>query len=243
MSKKISLLIPNKIKPNLGILFHEYLNRVGDDIGDSSDDVYSHQLALLGLIYGYDEDEDDDVVFPFNRSESKRRNHSGKKKDVYEEFWENVDDYEGAYGNKSKRKHRHNKSSKKKFSGIDIHEPYSGWEDDWLDDESNSDYDYDTDNGEVVANQNMRWDDNLVIWFYPIYNNKNNRIEFNSLKEFDDFCGEHGYTVSKETAEDIVYRPISHVCLYPSLKEYGTYEICACESYADMVFEAVSVDA
>jgi K+-sensing histidine kinase KdpD len=75
------------------------------------------------------------------------------------------------------------------------------------------------------------------IYYYPDYHNKDNRLEFNSLSGFSDFCEENGYNVPDHIATDIMYRRVSHVCLRPDAREYGLYEIMAEESYGSMFYE------
>jgi hypothetical protein len=76
------------------------------------------------------------------------------------------------------------------------------------------------------------------IWFYPDYKDKTDKLEFNSLKDFDDFCAKNEFLVPPYVGERIAYRPVSHVCLNPGAKERGVDEIMGAESYGDMYYEA-----
>ena len=64
------------------------------------------------------------------------------------------------------------------------------------------------------------------------------KLEFNNLKGFDDFCSSNDFLVPPYVGERIAYRPVSHVCLNPGAKERGVDEIMGAESYADMFYEA-----
>ena len=76
------------------------------------------------------------------------------------------------------------------------------------------------------------------IWFYIDYHDKSDKLEFNSLKEFDDFCAKNDFVVPPYIGERIAYRPVSHVCLSPKAKDKGINEIIGEESYADMFYQA-----
>ena len=164
--------------------------------------------------YYDDDDEDEDVIWPVVKK--------GKKKDktAYEQFWE-------AEEKKAKQKHR--KRGKKNARIIDINTPYSGHE------ENPTECGYDDLDSDGI-------NDGKLIYYYPNYRNKEDRLEFNTLKEFDDFCADYGYTVPPYVGEQIAYRRVSHVCLNPTVREYGMFEIMAEESYADMMYEAVDVE-
>jgi hypothetical protein len=101
---------------------------------------------------------------------------------------------------------------------IDITKPYSQGFIDEADDKEDMDY---------------------HIWFYLDYHDKTDKLEFNSLKSFDDFCSSNEFVVPPYVSERIAYRPVSHVCLNPGAKERGVNEIMGAESFADMFNEAV----
>ena len=87
------------------------------------------------------------------------------------------------------------------------------------------------------------WDaNNVTIYFYPNYSIKDDRLTFNRLKEFDDFCADEGFVVPSNISEEIAYRRVSHCCLSPSAREHGRLEIYAAESYGDMVYDVCDVE-
>lgn len=233
MSKKIIIPLPN-IRYQLHDLFHEHLDEMydlerthrycgGSDEYDYMDDDEMYWLMQQGYVFPgmtddgcyYDDDDDDDpnLIWPIKDK---------KKKTAYDEFWE-------AEEKKAKQKHR-KRGKKKNARIIDINVPYSGHEENPTEYGGYDDLDSDGIN------------DGKLIYYYPNYRNKEDRFEFNTLKEFDDFCADYGYTVPPYVGEQIAYRRVSHVCLNPTMREHGMFEIMAEESYADMMYEAVDVD-
>lgn len=272
MSKKIQLIIPNKTKPNLHMLFHVWVDRVSKERQSSHssyDDIYNEwsYLAKMGLleIYPSEDDFDDcDVVFPYNSRNNARLNGMSDD-DAYEMFWlqeeakrrrrearkqhGNIIDAEySEVGGKKKHKHRR-KGKGNRNRIMDLSTPYSGLEEepDIVGYGTNfRNYPNKTkdkrDSWEDDIDERERFDDHAIIWYYPNYFNKEDRLEFNSLKEFDDFCADEGFVVPPYIAEEIAYRPISHVCLRPEARESGIYEIFAAESYAAMAYEVCDVN-
>ena len=239
MSKKISISIPDKIKPNLHELFHVWLTRFNLEKKNKSRnrhnpfEDYTESELLYLMSYGInpydfcddydyayptDDDFDDvDYVFPsgddfsFGGCKDGNKHRTKKKHNHLDDGFSNYVEIKS-----KKHKHKRGKSSKK----IDIYTPYSGFEGD-VDDESS---------------------DSVLIWYYPNYSNKDDRLEFNSLKEFDDFCRDEGFVISPSVAEGIAYRPVSHVCLMPESRERGVYELYAADSYADMAYEVCNIE-
>jgi hypothetical protein len=121
-----------------------------------------------------------------------------------------------------KGKHKHTKHRGKRGKGgakvIDINTPYS------------SNYIDDTETGDALENNK--------IYFYEDYHNKYDRIEFNNLFEFDQYCKELGLSVPAYVAEQIAYSPINHCCLNPTAKEQGVLEVMREETYGEMFYEA-----
>ena len=78
------------------------------------------------------------------------------------------------------------------------------------------------------------------IWFYPDYHDKEDRLEFNSIKEFSDYCVSEGYFISDAYISDLRWRYESHCCL----KSCGVdgYEVICEHSYGEMFYEACDVD-
>jgi hypothetical protein len=223
MSKKIKIDIPNKVKPNLISLFHEYLSRKAKEPICSSYedwDDYDDMAAYWDKVFpGWDDDLDDDnVVFPPRNNSvvilNPKGKGKGKKKDPFQDFWSQEDREESFFkGGKSKMKHKKGKKARI----LDIHTPYSGYEDDISNDE---DIEY------------------KEIWFYPDYHCKDDKLEFNSIKEFSDYCENQGYFVSKEVTSDLVWRYESHCCLRPESEKIGLLEIMTEHSYGEMFYVA-----
>ena len=237
MSKKIKINIPNKIKPNLISLFHEYLSRKAKEPTYSSYedwDNYDDMAAYWDRVFpGWDEDIDDDsdVVFPPRSNGililNPKGKGKGKKKDPFQDFWSQEDREESFFkGGKGKMKHKKGKKARI----LDINVPYSGYEDD--------DTEYNLDD---IGFDATSYDDDTEykeIWFYPDYHCKDDKLEFNSVKEFSDYCENQGYFVPKEVAKDLVWRYESHCCLNPESERVGLLEIMSGHSYGDMFYDA-----
>ena len=236
MSKKVNVIAPGIARGNLLSLFKQYVTRrvkeeraywasVGRCLGSrhsmsylldfDEDDDYDEEMEKLRRYYNGMSDEDDfyvdddgSIVFPPSKS-----NVSEYEEDEYFASLNKLN-------NKGKYKHRKNRGHRgsKKAKVIDINTPYSGSEDLPF-----------TDEADIGTGK---------IYFYPNYEDKYDRIEFDSLVEFDKYCQEEGYLVPPYVGETIAYKPVSHCCLNPYAKEHGVLEIMAEESYADMLFEA-----
>lgn len=74
------------------------------------------------------------------------------------------------------------------------------------------------------------------IWFYPDYHDKEDRLEFNTLKDFSDYCDREGYYVSSEVEGDILWRYESHCCIKKD--KSGLMEVISEHSYGEMFYEA-----
>ena len=231
MSKKINIPLQN-IRHYLHDLFHEYLEgkyefdrRYNQEYEDYDDEMaYWIQQGFIfpgindddGCYYDDDDDDDDpNLVWPINKKGKKGKRNDD---DAYAQYWEREE-------KKAKKKHKKGKNARI----ININDPYSG------DEESPTEY---------ASYEDLESDgiyDGKLIWYYPDYRNKSDKLEFNTLKEFDDFCADYGYVVPPYVAEQIAYRRISHVCLNPIAREHGIFEIMAEESYADMMYEACDI--
>ena len=234
MSKKI--IIPlNNMRHALHDLFHEYLDELYDLERtcrgsrrcnyDWTDDEEVQWLMQQGVVFpgmeddmanfydGEYEDEDADTIWP-----PKKKKHSI---DPYGDYWNMVE----ALEKKSKKK-KHKRGNRGKGKVIDITTPYSGMEE-----KPREVDDYDTTGIE----------DGKEIWFYPDYSNKHDRLEFNNLSDFSDFCAEQGYHVEADVGMSIAYRRISHTCLDPELRDEGVFNIVAEESYGDMRYAVTPV--
>ena len=69
------------------------------------------------------------------------------------------------------------------------------------------------------------------IKFYHDIENELSVQEFDSLKEFNDFCGEHGYIMGTVDYNNLVNNPVVHCCLDPISLEYGEKEVVTDNSY------------
>lgn len=69
------------------------------------------------------------------------------------------------------------------------------------------------------------------IKFYSDIENELSVREFNSLKEFDDFCQENGYHLSATDYNNLVDWSVVHCCLDPISEEYGEHDIITDNSY------------
>jgi len=233
MSKKI--IIPlNNMRHALHDLFHEYLDELYELERtcrgsrrcnyDWTDDEEVQWLMQQGVIFpgmeddmanfydGEYEDEDADTIWP------PKKKHS---LDPYGDYWNMIDALE-----KKKGKKKHKRGNRGKGKVIDITTPYSGMEE-----EPREVDDYDASGIE----------DGKEIWFYPDYSNKHDRLEFNNLNDFSEFCAEQGYHVEADVGMSIAYRRISHTCLDPELRDEGVFSIVAEESYGDMRYAVTPV--
>ena len=245
MSKKINIVIPNKVRPDLVSLFHAYLSRKSNEVSshssynDMDDDEYSAMLEYWDRMFpGWDKDdyaEDDvndyDVVYPPSDGGTSnvivmkpRRDSKGSKRhrerDVYNDFWSQREREESWCRSDKKKKHHSRGKSKRKL--FDITKPYSGEEDEYSFDDIGLDY----------------GDGEKEIWFYPDYHCKDDRLEFNSLSDFNDYCGDMGYLVTKDVMEDILYRYESHCCLNPESEKVGLLDVMSGHSYGEMFYDA-----
>ena len=234
MSKKVNVISPGISRGNLVSLFKQYVVRkveeekeywrtVGRCLGGrypnyllyDDDDEYDEEMAKLRAYYSgevdddYYVDDDGSIIFPSKTVDEFLKNE--------ESYWDKLDKL-NSKGKYKHRKHRGSRGRNKKAKVIDINTPYSGSEDLPF-----------TDEADIGTGK---------IFFYPNYEDKYDRLEFNSLVEFDEYCQEEGYCVPPYVGEVIAYKPVSHCCLNPYAKEHGVLEVMAEESYADMCYEA-----
>lgn len=238
MSKKINITIPNKVRPNLINLFHEYLSRKSKEPRSTihepylwDEDDYEDMAAYWGQMFpGWDDnlDDDSDIVFPphgdgniivMNPQKLKNGKRRDKDKEAYDSYWQQ--EREEGFGKKSKHKH----SKGKKCKTFDITTPYSGEEEE---------YDFD----DIRLQTEDYEPETKHIWFYPDYHCKEDRIEFCTLKDFNDYCDSMGYYVSNEVTNDIIWRYESHCCLNPESERLGLLDIMTAHSYGDMFYDA-----
>lgn len=220
MSKKIKIPSIN-IKNNLVNLFHDFMKNSHDLSKRKCRNMYGYPC------YGYMDDDDDEMLYLMSQ---------GYVFPYTDEDYYDDDDGDVIWPpkkDKVKSKHRkHHKGSKARM--IDLNQPYSGDEDNprEVDDEDDN----------VIFSEYEEVDDNGLtngkeIYYYPDYHEKENRLEFTSLKAFNEFCDDNGYNVPKNVGDEIMYRRVSHVCLNPVVREYGMYEIIAESSYGNLFYE------
>lgn len=235
MSKKISLDIFGKERPNILSLFNSWLKRRVDegcdyynrrsiyDCYDIYDDDYEDEMETLRRYYGsvfsnstqFDDYDDSETIFPLKNDVDTTLRPGQYKKSAsdMDEYWDKMSKF-NSDGTKVKKKHR--KRHKAKI--VDINEPYNA---NYIDDDDAPVY--------------------CTIYFYDDYHNKYDRVEFNNLFEFDQYCKENGFNVPSYVSEEIAYSPISHCCLNPLARERGELEIMRQETYGDLYYEACDV--
>lgn len=235
MSKKIKIPSVN-IRSHLVDLFHTYLERTRKSYSNPYDDMDDEELMWLmqqqGYVFHdiidddyanfYDDDEDDaNIIWPLKQGVQK--SHKRTAKDIYAEFW-------GKEERKNKRKHRKGRKARV----INITEPYDGEEEEDVNDYEYTSYEEMSDDNGVT--------DGKEIYYYPDYHDKDSRLEFSTLKAFNDFCDDNGYMIPTHVANQIMFNRVSHTCLHPQSREYGMYEIMAEQSYGGLFYEACDTD-
>ena len=251
MSKKIELNIVGKSRPSLKGLFKKYISRKMHELKKRTEQYYKlfpfleqwgvdeEDVELLLRYYGCI-DKYGNIISDYDSS--KHKDSIWDEEDYWDEYEEiypgssssSYDDYDDVEysmysdkdesrkrGKNGKYKHSKSKKSKKDYDGAmeDITRPYSqGFIDEAEDDE---------------------FLEKKFIYFYPEHSNKTDRLEFNDLKEFDEFCEKSDFCVPPYVGERIAYRSVSHCCLNPNMKKRGVYEIMGAETYSEMYFEAV----
>ena len=218
MSKKKIKVSINNIRPNLYELFRKYISRRNEDLSYCQYD--DEDLYALGLLDLYDEDEDDYcVLYP---SLITKKKHKGKYKkkyannDIYSKYWEEEE-------NRINKNRHKDKNTITCYGENDL--PFSGYED-------CPNNEFSDDNGL----NSSQWDNNIIIYYYPDYHDENSRIEFLSLKDFDDYCYEKGFYVPSSVGHEISHSFVSHVCLLPHYIDYGMRQIYAAPSYNELFY-------
>ena len=74
------------------------------------------------------------------------------------------------------------------------------------------------------------------IWFYPDYHCKEDRIEFNSLRDFDEYCYENGYVMTNDVSDKIIWQYESHCCLDPRNRSIGLNDVVCEHSYGELFY-------
>lgn len=139
--------------------------------------------------------------------------------DEWDNYYNQLEREESFSNGKKKHKKRKKKSSRARV--VDFNDYDSN------DDYSSDDY------------YSSFYDDNVIkIIFYNDYHNEFDSFEFNSLKEFNDFCAKNGYYVPPEVEEDILYRKECHCCINPRSERLGSLEVIGESSYSNMYYVA-----
>jgi hypothetical protein len=258
MSNKVSLIISDKERPNLISLFKSYVKRRVKEETEKwekyyrehpyrgyeiYDDDYDEDMARLRRFYGMDalvdeywdeEDDDEDdtefseynyevdddgtIVFP-PQSGNKGSEDVTLRPGQYRRSAQDMDDYwnkMAKFNSNGKHKHVKHRGKRGNKHKRDINEPYNA---NFIDD------------ADDIISQN-------TIYFYPDYHDKYERLEFNSLVEFDEYCNEEGFVVPPYVGEILAYSTVSHCCLRPDAKEQGILEVMREDTYGDMFYEA-----
>lgn len=219
MSNKIKIPI-NNIKYRLRDLFHDFLSHHRHHCSyydNMDDDELMWLMQQQGYIfhdiddgedyanyYDYDDGDDGDVIWPLKNSDSNTI-------DAYAKFW----------NKEHNKKHKHRKGKRARL--IDINEPYSGEEEEYVSYEEVGDDDGICDGKEI--------------YYYPDYHDKDSRLEFSTLKAFNDFCDDNGYSIPTHISNLLIFNRVVHTCLHPQSREYGLYEIMAETSYGSLFYE------
>lgn len=231
MSKKITLSLSDKNRPNLSALFQSYMkNRkssrrlvnLGGMLIDMDDEEYSAMVDYWDSVFpGWDKEgtypseddySDEEFIFPGRTLNNTKAGKKGKRKnDPYKEYWKQEEREErwarnlmGKSTGKTKHK-RHGRTSRARI--IDI-----------------NDYEYD----EITPPK---------VIFYPDYHDQTDKMCFRNIMEFNDFCEENGYSVPAYVVSDLVYRTENHCCLDPMLEERGELSIVGEGSYGELFYE------
>ena len=226
MSKKINIVTPGISHSSLWDLFTKYVSRkveeekeywrsVGRSLGGRYsylyDDEYDDEMRKLREYYNGT--SDDDYYVDDDGCIIFPPNSSNSDYFEEDEYFKKLNKL-NSKGKKKHTKHRSRHRSKG-TKIIDINTPYSGFEEE---------------PDEIGGS--------IKIYYYPNYQDKYDRIEFDSLIEFDEYCQQEGFLVPPYIGEKLAYKPVSHCCLNPYARERGVLEIMAEESYADMMYEA-----
>lgn len=128
------------------------------------------------------------------------------------------------YKSNKGKKHKHKSyKSKKKGKNFDINTPYEGEEDE-----------YNLDDIHCVDDFH---EEHKEIWFYLDYRCKEDRLEFNTISEFESYCDSMGYLLDGAVMYEMSWRYESHCCLDPNSAKSGLFEIVSCYSYGELFYE------
>ena len=77
-----------------------------------------------------------------------------------------------------------------------------------------------------------------IIWFYLDYHDQDNRLEFNTLRDFEKYCHRKGYYVSISTENYLVYSNLCHCCVIDS---DGVKEVVCEDTYSHLFYSVCDV--
>ena len=154
-----------------------------------------------------------------------RKSNENSFKRFYQDFWD--DDYDDQM-ERLRRYYGYDDMDdadvvyppKDKAKVIDINTPYSGFEED--PDE------VDTDKHEI--------------YFYKDYHHQYDYIKFNSYAKFKKYCDEEGYYLSNVTICDVLYWHESHCCVGSGNTNYDTMEVVADSTYENLFYDVCEDD-
>lgn len=229
MTKVIKISLKNK--PNLSSLFDSHVKRMVDEEYNYSNNDYAEGSIIAYLTEKLDElygegqwDEND--LYEYGKLLGLNRfdlyccmNNNGVEWDYPSEndYWDDN------FSVRKKKKHKHKKSKKKPL--------YSFYDDNSFDDVVLQDTeDYYPSSTEYKE-----------IWYYPDYHDDIDKLEFNSLKDFSDYCADEGIYVPPFMADLLKYQSVSHCCLSGTSKENGRLELTVDDTYSNMFYTACTM--
>jgi hypothetical protein len=129
---------------------------------------------------------------------------------------DDFDDYEELYSYTGKRgkKKGHKEKARKKNNHYLLYSGNYDDDDDYWENRATM-----FNNGEWSDEDDDEGDTYKIIKFYPDMENEMTYREFNSIKEFSDFCDENGYYVSNFDMNNMINQYVTHCCVDPVSKE------------------------
>lgn len=263
MSKKLSLVIPGKERPNLLSLFHTYLIRKVKEEREAWEELYKRHGNRRAMIYDYYGDEYREEMEQLRRFYGNCFPNSGySMNEDWDDDWDDddYDDYDigddgeiifpssGVSQRVDDDPDRTLRPGEYRRSAQDMDEYWNKMKK--LNGESKGKHKHRKHRSKKAKtiDINAPYDANYIddgdaltcctIYFYEDYHDKYSRVEFDSLADFDQYCNEMGFFVPAYVGEQIAYSPVSHCCLNPLAKEQGILEVMREETYGDMFYEA-----
>lgn len=240
MTKRIKIAM--KSKPNLISLFDKYIRRIIASPPRQKNHYYAqgsiaaYLAEKLDELYGVDNWDENDAyeyarLLGINEAELVNSIQLSNYPTDEDDDWGDDDYYHNYWDNSFgiKKKHKHKKAKKEKKSKI-VNDYYDDYSFDDIAYADNDDYEYYPQGSEFKE-----------IWYYPDYHDDTDKLEFNSLKEFSDYCTEEGIYVPPYMGELLKYQSVSHCCLNGTSKEHGQLELTVDDSYGNMFYTACTM--